>query len=117
MARTQKAKKSKANAKIDPVLKRFLETQEKLLEDYLGNARGKRREKQSCACTLVRGPNDKLLLVTEKKVKEFNDQDQVRVNHFLEDLNELVGEYLEHIDPRLIAGPGVHVGTAEIFPK
>jgi hypothetical protein len=115
VASIQKAKKSKANVKIDPGLKQFLETQENLLEDYLGTARGKRREKKKCACTLVRGPNDQLFLVSETKVKQVKDQDQV--NQFLEDLNDLVEEYLAHIDPRLITGPGVHVGTAEIFPK
>jgi hypothetical protein len=114
MAKTQKAKKSKSNAKIDPGLKEFLGIQEKLTQDYLGKSHGK-FGKRRCDWTLVRGPKGKILVVGKKRIFPVNDQD--RVDQFLDDLNDLVTDYLQHIDPRLVAGPGVHVGTAIIFPK
>jgi hypothetical protein len=111
MARTQKAKKSKTNVKTNPGLDKFLDDQKKLTEDYVGKPRGKRATK-SCAYTLVRGPNDELLLVSKKQVIQIKDQDQ-----FFEDLNQLVSDYLGKHIGRFVNGPGVHVGTAKIFPK
>src|SRR5689334_17882583 len=98
MARKRKAKKSKANVKIDSGLDEFLEAQKRLTEDYLGNPRGK-RTKNSCAYTLVRGPKGQLLMVSDKKVTQVKDH---CVDEFFDDLNELVRLYLEHIDPRLV---------------
>jgi hypothetical protein len=116
MARTQKAKRVDANVKDDPGLKEFLETQEKLTEDYLGNPRGKRRNK-NCAYTLVRSPQGDYFLVSKNKPPipvKHNDE----VHQFLQDLNDLVSDYLaKHERLDMVAGPGVHVGTAEIFPK
>jgi hypothetical protein len=115
MPKTRPAGESKANVKNDPGLKEFLRIQEKLTEDYLGISRGKLKKKR-CAHTLVRGPNGELLVVGKKRIIPVKDQDQV--DRFLEDLNDLVSDYIaKHIDPRLVAGPGVHVGTPEIFPK
>jgi hypothetical protein len=116
MPKTRPRGKSKANAKIDLGLDDFLETQKKLTEDYLGNPRGKLRNR-NCTYTLVRDPNGNYFLVSEKECPiPVKDKDQV--HYFLQDLNDLVTDYIaKHINRELVAGPGVHVGTAEIFPK
>jgi hypothetical protein len=110
----KKSSGEKVNVKDDPGLMEFLKTQEKLTRDYEGKTRGKRRL-NSCEYTLVRGPNQELLLVSAKKVIEIpkNDKD----NQFLDDVNQLVRDYFAKYIPNLKTGPGVHVGTAEIFPK
>src|SRR4249919_223663 len=105
-----KRKKPKANVTDDPGLRDFLRTQEKLTEDYLGNARGKGTE-NSCAYTLFRGPNEELFLVSKKEVIRVKDQDQV--DQFLNDLNQLVSDYIsKHLPKGFVQGPGVHVGTS-----
>jgi hypothetical protein len=110
-----KRKKPKAKVTDDPGLRDFLRSQEKLTEDYLGNARGK-RTKKSCAYTLFRGPNEELFLVSKKKVIQVKDQDQA--DQFLDDVNQLVSDYFSKQLPKgFVTGPGVHVGTSKIFPK
>jgi hypothetical protein len=111
-----KRKKPKAKVTDDPGLRDFLRSQEKLTEDYLGNAPGKRTKESSCAYTLFRGPNEELFLVSKKKVIQVKDQDQV--DQFLNDLNQLVSDYIsKHLPKGFVQGPGVHVGTSRIFPK
>lgn len=124
MGKTRSVGKSKANAKCDPGLDHFLDTQKKLTEDYIGNPRGKLRN-MNCAYTLVRDPQGNYCMVSETKCPiQIKDPIEVaQLTKFLEDLNGLVSDYLDkhvfHTDPggRMGAGPGVHVGTAEIFPK
>jgi hypothetical protein len=110
-----KRKKPKAKVTDDPGLRDFLRIQEELTEDYLGNTRGK-GTKKSCACTLFRGPNEELFLVSKNEVIRVKDQDQV--NQFLDHLNQLVSDYIpKHLPKGAVQGPGVHVGTSRIFPK
>jgi hypothetical protein len=120
MGKTRSVGKSKANVKDDPGLKQFLRTQEKITEDYLDNPRPRHRSR-SCAYTLVRDPQGNYCLVSETKCPiPIKDKAEVaQLTQFLNDLNELVSDYLaKHCGHReLIAGPGVHVGTPEIFPK
>ena len=118
MARTQKAKKSKANAKKkDPWLDPFLETQKRLTEDYLGNPREKGGHRK-CDFTLVRDANGQYWKVSTDHCPEKVGNNE-ELQRFLEDLNDLVSLYFhKHCGHRgITAGTGVHVGTPEIFPK
>ena len=117
MARTQKAKKkSKTNVKT-PWLDQFLETQKRLTEDYLGNPREKGSHRK-CDFTLVRDASGQYWKVsTDHCPEKVGNSEELQL--FLDDLNELVTLYLhKHCGHRgITTGPGVHVGTPEIFPN